>query len=286
VPSWLLPNRLEELWPALEEPDTRVYAGGTDVLVKLRAGLEQPRRLICLERIRDLQGVEDRGDRVLIKAGTPLVRVAADPLVRTLFPVLTRAVRVLGSPPIRNMGTIGGNICSASPAGDTLPPLYALQAEVALRGRTSDRRLPIRDFIQGPGQTAMGPGEILTGVWIPKNPSFHHQHYEKVGQRQALAIAIVSLAALVDLSPGGIIRDIRLAWGSVGPTVVTAPAVEAGLRGRSLTLAVLREAAGEARRAVCPIDDLRASADYRREVAGNLLYRLSLLSENRPEVVP
>jgi xanthine dehydrogenase FAD-binding subunit len=284
VPSPLLPNRLEDLWPALEEPGTRVYAGGTDVLVKLRAGLDQPRRLICLERIRDLQGIEDRGDRVLIKAGTPLARIAADPLVRTLFPVLTRAVRVLGSPPIRNMGTMGGNICSASPAGDTLPPLYALQAEVSLRGRTTDRRLPIRDFIRGPGQTALGPQEIMTGVWIPKKPPFNHQHYEKVGQRQALAIAIVSLAALVDLSPEGIIREIRLAWGSVGPTVVTAPAVEAVLRGRPLTLAVLRDAAGEARRAVVPIDDLRASADYRREVAGNLLYRLSLLSEHRPEV--
>jgi CO/xanthine dehydrogenase FAD-binding subunit len=286
VPRWLLPNRLEELWPALEEPDTRVYAGGTDVLVKLRAGLEQPRQLICLERIRDLQGIEDRGDRVLIKSGTSLAEIAADPLVRTLFPVLTRAVRVLGSPSIRNMGTIGGNICSASPAGDTLPPFYALQAEVSLRGRNSDRRLPLRDFIHGPGQTALGPGEILTGVWIPKNPSFNRQHYEKVGQRQALAIAIVSLAALIDLGPGGIIQDIRLAWGSVGPTIVTAPAVEAGLRGRPLTLAVLREAAGEARRAVVPIDDLRASADYRREVAGNLLYRLSLLAENRPEVEP
>jgi len=78
-PSWLLPDHLEELWPALEEPDTRVYAGGTDVLVKLRAGLEQPRQLICLERLEELQGIEDRGDRVLIKAGTSLVRIAADP---------------------------------------------------------------------------------------------------------------------------------------------------------------------------------------------------------------
>ncbi len=286
MPRWLMPDCLEDLWPALEEPEARIYAGGTDLLVKLRAGLEEPRQLICLERILELQGIEDRGDRVLLKAGTSLTRIAADPLVRTLFPVLTRAVRVLGSPPIRNMATIGGNICSASPAGDTLPPLYALQAEVSLRSRTNDRRLPLREFIHAPGQTALGPGEILTGVWIPKNPSFNRQHYEKVGQRQALAIAIVSLAALIDLSPEGIIQEIRLAWGSVGPTVVTAPAVEAVLRGRPLTLAGLRDAAGEARRAVGPIDDLRAGADYRREVAGNLLYRLSLLSENRPEVGP
>jgi xanthine dehydrogenase FAD-binding subunit len=284
VPRWLLPERLEAVWPALEEPGTRIYAGGTDVLVNLRAGSERPRQLVCLERLGELQGVEDRGDRVLIKAGTPLARLAADPLVRTLFPVLTRAVKVLGSPHIRNMGTIGGNICSASPAGDTLPPLYVLRAEVELRNRNGVRRLPIGEFVHGPGQTALGPGEILAGVWIPKNPPFHRQHYEKVGQRQALAIAIVSLAALIDLSPEGIIHEIRLAWGSVGPTIVTAPALEAGLRGQPLTREVLREAAGEARRAVTPIDDLRAGADYRREVAGNLLYRLSLLSEDRPEV--
>lgn len=283
VSRWLLPHRLEELWPVLEEADTRIYAGGTDFLVKLRAGLERPRQLICLERIPELQGIEDRGDRVLIRAGTTLSRIAADPLVRTLFPVLSRAVQVLGSPPIRNMGTVGGNICSASPAGDTLPPLYALRAEVDLRSRSQERRLPIGEFIYGPGQTALGPGEILTGVRIPKNPSFNRQHYEKVGQRQALAIAIVSLAALIDLSPGGIIQDIRLAWGSVGPTIVTAPAVEAGLRGRSLTLGTMEEAAREVRRTVAPIDDLRAGADYRREVAGNLLSRLSLLAEDWPE---
>lgn len=283
---WLSPHRLEELWPTLEEPGTRIYAGGTDVLVKLRAGLEKARQLICLDRLRELQGIEDRGDRVLIRAGTSLAKIAADPLVRTLFPVLTRAVQVLGSPPIRNMGTVGGNICSASPAGDTLPPLYVLQAEVELRSRAQNRRLPIREFIHGPGRTDLGCGEILTGVWIPKNPAFNRQHYEKVGQRQALAIAIVSLAALIDLSPGGTIKDIRLAWGSVGPTVVTVPALEAGLRGRPLTLETMEAAARKVRRAVTPIDDLRAGADYRREVAGNLLYRLSLLSEDRLEVRP
>lgn len=286
MPQWLLPERLEELWPALEEPGTTIYAGGTDVLVKLRSGSERPRQLICLERIPELRGIEDRGDQVLIKAGTTHARIAADPLVHACFPVLVQALNVLGSPPIRNMGTIGGNICSASPAGDSLPPLYVLGAEVELRSRTAARRLPVKDFIRGPGQTALKPGEILTGVWIPKIQRFGYQHYEKVGQRKALAIAIVSLAALIDLDGEGKVADIRLAWGSVGPTVVRAPAVEAGLRGRPLTLAVLQEAAGEARRAVAPIADLRAGADYRREVAGNLLYRLSLRSENLPGIRP
>ncbi|MBI5586066.1 MAG: xanthine dehydrogenase family protein subunit M [Deltaproteobacteria bacterium] len=280
MPRWLLPERLEILWPALEEPDTTVYAGGTDVLVKLRAGSKSPRQLICLERIPELQGIEDRVDGVLIKAGTTHARIAADPLIQARFPILVQALNVLGSPPIRNMGTIGGNICSASPAGDSLPPLYVLEAEVELCSRTAARRLPIRDFIQGPGQTALGPGEILIGVWISKNQRFSRQYYEKVGQRKALAIAIVSLAALLDLDSEGLVADIRLAWGSVGPTVVTAPAVEAGLRGRPLTLAALQKAAAEARRAVAPIDDVRATAEYRREVAGNLLHRLSLLAEN------
>ena len=282
MPSLVMPEHLDEVWPYLEEKSTTIYAGGTDALVKLRAGALKPRQLVCLEQIPELQGVEEAGDRVLIKAGTSLTRLLADPLLQHHFPVLIQAVRVLGSPAIRNMGTIGGNICSASPAGDTLPPLYALEAEVEMKSRNAGRRLSIRDFIRGPGETDLKPGELLTGIRITKQPQFNRQHYEKVGQRKAMAIALVSLAALISLNPDGVVADIRLAWGSAGPTVVTAPAVESAVRGRPLTPEILREAAELARRAVSPINDLRAGADYRRAVAGNLLYRLGLLMEPVP----
>lgn len=287
MPPVLIPKRLEQVWPVLDEPGVVVYAGGTDTLVKEGAGTKKSvNTWVCLERIPELQGLEDQEDRVRIGAGTTHARLLASPVIQRHFPVLAQALGVLGSPPIRNMGTIGGNICSASPAGDTLPPLYVLGAEVELRSRSAGRRLPISEFIAGPGQTARQPGELVTGIRIPKAPRFNCHHYEKVGQRRALAIAIVSLAALIELTPGGLINDIRLAWGSVGPTVVAAPTVEARLRGRPLALEVLQEAAADVHRAIAPIDDIRASADYRRTVAGNLLGRLSLLRETGSEPTP
>ncbi len=281
--SVFLPQKLEELWPRLEDCSTSLYAGGTDLLVRLREGALKAGNLVCLERLAELKKVEDLGDAVRIGAVCTHTQLLADPLVRRHFPILIRALRVLGSPPIRHQGTIGGNIGTASPAGDTLGPLYALRAEVELRTRETARRLPIEDFIQGPGRTVMLSGEIITGVRIVKCPAFNLHHYEKVGQRRALAIAIAGLAVLMRVGGDQTIEEVRLAWGSVGPTVVTSAPVEALLRGRPLSPEVLREAADLARQVVAPIDDLRASADYRREVAGNLLRRLQLYSPSATE---
>ena len=272
--SVFLPQKLEELWPRLEDPSVSLYAGGTDLLVRLREGTLKAGNLVCLERLAELKEVEDLGDAIRIGALCTHTQLLADPLVGRHFPVLIQSLRSLGSPPIRHQGTIGGNIGTASPAGDTLGPLYVLQAEVVLRTRETARRLPIQDFIQGPGQTGLKRGEIIAEVRVPKAPAFNRHHYEKVGQRRALAIAVAGLAVLMRVSEDQTIEDVRLAWGSVGPTVVTSAAVEALLRGRPLSREVLRQASDLARQTVAPIDDLRASADYRREVAGNLLRRL------------
>jgi len=276
-----LPQNLEALWPLMAEfPGALIYAGGTDLLVKLRLRLVDPPALICLERIEELKGVKDQGEEVFIGAATTHSVLLGDPLIKMHFPVLTQALKVLGSPLVRNMGTIGGNLITASPAGDTLPPLYVLGAEVELRTKNNRCRLPVQDFIRGPGNTLLAPGEILTGVRIRKHPEINIHHFEKVGQRKALAIALVSLAAALQIGGDGRVQKARLAWGSVGPTVVTSREVEAALEGNPLSLDALEKAATLARFAVSPIDDVRACADYRRRVAGNLLLRL-LLSQNQ-----
>lgn len=266
---------MSDLWSVLAEaPAARVYAGGTDLLVALRAGELAPAALICLERLPELQGVREDGEGLWIGAATTHATLLRNDLILRHLPLLAQALRTLGSPPIRNMGTIGGNICTASPAGDTLPPLYVLEAEVELQDGAQARRLPVRDFITGPGQTRLAAGEIMTGIRIKKPVAANCQRFEKIGQRRALACCIASLAALLRVSPDGVIEAARLAWGSVGPTVVTSAAVEAALTGKILSRETLLRAAVLARRAVSPIDDLRASAAYRREVAGNLLLRL------------
>jgi len=273
----IIPRTLNDLWQILrDEPRSTLYAGGTDLLVKMRSGLIQPLHLVCLERIDELKAVEDREEEIFIGSCTTFTKLLQSPLIRKHFPVLINGLKILGSPPLRNMATIGGNIVTASPAGDTLPPLHVLRAELELKRRDSSRRVPIRDFFKGPGKTILTPGEVLTAIWLKKCSDFDLHHYEKVGQRKALAIAVVSLAALLRVSDGGIVKEARLAWGSVAPTVVTSAEVEGILIGNRLSRQVLEKAAQLARTIVKPIDDLRASADYRRQVAGNLLLRLGL----------
>lgn len=275
-----MPGSLDELWTAMEKsPQASVYAGGTDLIVRMRSGLVNPDGLICLERIPELRGVRDQGDIIRIGACTTHIALLSDPAVGAHFPVLTQAIRVLGSPLIRNMGTLGGNLCTASPAGDTLPPLYVLKASVELLSLHGARTLAIEDFILGPGRTRLDPGEILAAVRVPKpNPNALH-HFEKVGLRNALACSVVSLAALVVFSQEDTVEDVELAWGSVGPTVVRCPEAQSRLLGRQLDIETLEEAASLVRKTVCPISDVRASVDYRKTVSGNLLLRLALLGK-------
>jgi len=271
-----LPRTLNELWPCLvENPQALVYTGGTDLLVNIRNGSIDPPALICLERIVELKGVEESSDAVRLGACTTLAALLANPLIKTNFAVLTKALQTLGSPLIRRMGTIGGNIGNASPAGDTLPPLYVLQAELELKCAQFSRTLPIAEFICGPRRTQLRTGEIISAVILPKSRDCNIQHFEKVGLRKSLACSVVSLAALLKLSPEGIIEQARLAWGSIGPTVVTSAACEELLIGKKLTPEILEAAAEMIRQTVSPIDDVRTDASYRRTVCGNLLLRLA-----------
>lgn len=272
-----LPSDLEALWRILEEePEARVYAGGTDLLVWLRAGKGERfvPVLVCLERIEEIRGVREEGRTLWLGAATTHAGLLESPPVRERLPVLACALSALGSPLIRAMGTLGGNLCTASPAGDALPPLHVLEAEVEIRSRREARRLPIAAFIAGPGQTDLRPGEIVTAVRVPVPEGSPRHHFEKVGLRRSLACSVASLAALLWISPSGVVDAARLAWGSVGPTVLRIPEAEAALVGGPLTPESLRRAAEIARRAVAPIDDIRASAAYRRLVSGNLLLRL------------
>lgn len=269
------PRTPESLWDVMDEnPDAPLYAGGTDLFVKLRHGVLRPSCLICLERLDELRAVREKDGTLFIGAAVSHARLLSEPVIGRDFPVLARALGVLGSPHIRNMGTIGGNICTASPAADTLPPLYVLDAEVEIRSRCGSRRMPVREFVVAPGKTQLRRGEIVSGVWLQKRLQYNLHHFEKIGQRNALAIAVVSLAALLKVSGTGVIEEARLAWGSVGPTVVVSIPVEEALVGKPLSLETLRKAGRLAEKAVAPIDDVRAGADYRRQVAGNLLLRM------------
>ncbi|MFH1139187.1 MAG: xanthine dehydrogenase family protein subunit M [Pseudomonadota bacterium] len=276
-----LPPNLPELWGLLHrKPEALAYNGGTDLLIKIRAGLFQPTSLICLERIQELKVVEEREGRIFLGGGASISQLLSEPLVQDHLPVLARALRVLGSPPIRHMATLAGNIVTASPAGDSLPPLYCLEADVVLISPRGARTVNIKDFITGPGKTELKKNELVHGLLVDQPRGCNIQHFEKLGQRNALAISVVSLAAMIWESDSGEVEDARLAWGSVGPTVIRSEKVENYLIGRRLDKETLEKAASLAREEVRPIEDPRASAWYRREVAGNLVLRL-LTSEKK-----
>lgn len=269
-----MPHTLDDLWEMVyENPQAMIYAGGTDVLVKHRS-LTPINPFICLENIHELKEIYQQDNLVFIGSCVSHTRLLESRIIQNHFPVLIHALKVLGSPQIRNMGTIGGNICTASPAGDTLPPLHVLGAILEIRSIDSKRFTALKNFIKGPGKNSLQKDEILYGIWINSKQVFNIHHYEKVGQRKALAIAIASLAALLRLSESGIIEDARLAWGSVGPMIVTSEKINRVLVGKPLTEASLKLAVPFISEAVSPIDDIRASAHYRKMVSENLIFRL------------
>ena len=278
--AWFSPDSIDGVLTLIaRHPDARLIAGGTDLLVRLRREPSDA-PLISLERVTALPGIEAVDDGALaIGALTRIAELARSPLLAAKAPLLQRAALSFGAPAIRNMASVGGNLCTASPAGDCLPPLYALGAQVELTSLAGCRRLPIGDFILGPGRISLAPGEILTRVLLPSRwPRLPHswQAYEKIGRRQSLAISVVSFAGLLRLDDEQRITEVHLAWGSVGPTVIMAPELANWLLGKQLDQALIDEAVERARNAVKPIDDLHAGADYRRMLAGNLLRRFFL----------
>lgn len=272
------PHTLEELWQVLEElPKASLMAGGTDLLVYLR---DKGHRmdLILLERIAELQHLDQQDGELVIGSMVTHQQLLDSPIIKKHLPVLGQAVSVLGSPPIRHMATIGGNICSASPAGDLLPPLYLLEARLVLKSKFESRTVPIREFILGPSQTVLAKGEILAEIRVPVpvpvSTTEGISTYCKVGQRKALAISVVSMAACLEIDCDGIVREAKFAWGSVGPKIMVFPELDKYLLGKKLGKDSLRELGTMFASRVTPIDDLRASAEYRRVLVANLPLKL------------
>ena len=269
-----LPKTLEEVHARMQRSDDGerplLFAGGTDLFVRMRDWLKKPSCLIGLEQVSGLDQISCKDGRLRIGSMVTHQALLESPVIRDQISILHQAVEILGSPPIRHMGTIGGNICTASPAGDTLGPLYALGAQLELSSADETRVIPIRDFIAGPGKTGLKSDEILTAVLIPVPDPDARGYYQKVGQRRALAISIISMAALILLDSNKQVQYARFAFGSVGPTVLRFPDIEASLIGRILSPELVIAVGKLFAERICPISDIRASADYRRMVTERL----------------
>jgi CO/xanthine dehydrogenase FAD-binding subunit len=272
IPEYVKVRSLPELLDRLPEPGATVLCGGTDLLVKMRGGLVSPRLLLDVSDLPDLRGICEADGRVEIGAATTEEEILESDVVRRRFPILVSVLSQLGSVQIRSRGTLGGNLANASPAADSAIPLLLLDAEVVALGKGGERRIPIEAFFQGPGRTALAVGEVVRAISIPFGRSDLVPSFHKIGRRKALIIAIASLGALA-AAKGGVLEEVRLAVGSVAPTPLRLRAVEAEVRGKRITPGLVAEARALTARLISPIDDVRASAAYRREVTADLVVR-------------
>lgn len=270
------PRSLEEAVRRLAaEPTLRPIAGCTDLMVcepEARLGLPG---VLDLLGVAELRGIRWRDQELEIGAATPFSEIAASAEVREHFPALAAAASVIGGWQIQNRATLGGNMANASPAGDSLPVLLALEASVALVGAEGVRMLPYRDFHVAYRRTALRPGELIGWVRLAKPSPGSRQFFRKVGTREAQAISKV-VVALVGRIDHGTIADYRLAAGSVAPVPVRLEVVENAIRGASADRGTAELAGRLAAEAVEPIDDVRSTATYRRFALGRVVRRLTL----------
>jgi CO/xanthine dehydrogenase FAD-binding subunit len=268
----LTPTSIEEAVAAMSDAPATLLAGGTDFMVEVNAGARRPEVVVALHRVGELRGWSSDGAVVRLGAGLTYTEML-EPGLAALLPALAEAARTVGSPPIRNAGTLGGNLGTASPAGDTLPVLAALDAVVEVMGPAGGRDVPFADFVVGPKRNALAPGELVAAVRIRLTEGT--QEYRKVGTRNAMVIAVASVALAVDVAA----RTVRCGLGSVGPVPLRAPEAEAWLAER-VDWTRVRAASEDVTRfgelvaqAARPIDDHRSTAAYRRHAVAVLARR-------------
>mgnify|MGYP001555374967 FL=1 len=270
-----LPDTVETAVSHLgEHPESSVLAGGTDLMVEVNEGHRRPDgNVVVVSRIPELRSWRRDASSVTIGAAVTYREIETGPLAR-IVPALAEASRTVGSPQIRNAGTLGGNLGTCSPAGDGLPVLAALDATVELASSAGRRTMPIADFMLGPKRTALHPGELIVSTTVPITDGW--QGYAKVGDRNAMVIAVASTCVVLDRTQ----QRAAIALGSVGPTILRCPEAEALLMS-SIDWSTLRvdeagitQIASAVSAASRPITDHRSSAEYRRHAVGVLARRL------------
>ncbi|HET8843834.1 MAG TPA: FAD binding domain-containing protein, partial [Ktedonobacteraceae bacterium] len=279
--TYLQPTSLDEILRLIQQygTDARVIAGGTDVLVELQRGVKPTQTLIDISAVSELKYVRQDGSFLALGALATHNDVLNSPLCRQYALPLVQACQEVGAPQIRTRATVAGNVLTASPANDTIPPLLVLDAELVLASSSGERTIPLSRFYQGVRRTELRAGELLREIRIPLVAEERPGNFLKLGLRRAQAISVVNVALLLTLTDG-LISQAHIALGCVAPTVIRASTVEAFLVGKRLDPEICQEAAQLVSRDCAPIDDVRASAAYRLLSLTNLLaYGLKSLAK-------
>ncbi|WP_096435149.1 FAD binding domain-containing protein [Alteribacter populi] len=282
------PKTLDDCLTVLSDStqDVRLLAGGTDAVVRLKEGHWRPALWVNIKGVKELRYIREEEDGIHIGPLTTHTDIVHSSLLQEKADVLVHAASEVGATHIRNMGTIGGNLGTASPAGDTIPPLYVLDAVIELSSVNGKRKVAIEDFFNGPGKTVQQKTELISNIIIRPQSANEIGIFEKLGPRKAQAISIVDVAISLKMSTnereclGG-----KIAFGSVAPTIIRAHKCESILKLQALDDEAIENLATIAWKEVAPISDLRATAGYRRDMASSLLarglHRLMMRWDNR-----
>ncbi|HEU97696.1 MAG TPA: xanthine dehydrogenase family protein subunit M [Fervidicoccus fontis] len=267
--EYLRPNDLHQALETIREGDWKPLAGGTDLLLDMKNGRQSPKKIIDISRLSELRYVRTNDSRVLIGGGSRLQELLENVIVKEKLPLLSSAIYEMASWQIRNIATIAGNLCNASPAADSAPPLLVHGARVKLISSSGSRTVPLSEFFLGPRKTVLSNNELMGEIDVPLLEGYYYRYY-KIGRRHAFTLSVVSMAIAVKIE-NGIFSDVRIAMGSVAPKPVRALNVEKELIGKEAKTVEITKAIDLVSEDISPISDVRASAEYRMKVTKFLL---------------
>ena len=282
VERYCAPESVAEAVALLASGDrAAALAGGTDLLVQMRAAARSPASIVDLKRIPGLAGVEFARDAVRIGAATRCCELTRNESLRALWPGLLEAVGLIGSTQVQGRASVGGNLCNASPAADSVPALVASRARVLVAGPAGERSVAAEDFALAPGRTVLANGEFVHAIELPRPAPRTADAYLRFTPRTEMDIAVAGAGVSVTLDESGVCTDARIALGAVAPTVLLVREAAAALIGSRCDEAALDACAAAARAASRPITDRRGTAEFRRQVIGVLVRRAVLVALER-----
>jgi len=264
------PKTIEEALSFLEKykGKAKVIAGGTDLMTQIRDGNISPEFVVDIGEIEGLDYIHyDKSQGLTIGALTPISSLEKSRVLQQRLPILSQAAGQLGSVAIRNVGTIGGNLCNAAPSAETAPSLIALEGSARIVGPGGERNVPLEDFFTGPGTTTLAPGDLLVEIQVPLPAPNTKGVYLKHGQRGTIDLAMVGVAVVIAFEPDGLTcSNVKIALGAVAPTPIRARSAEDVLKGKKLDETLIDGSAKAAVRETRCVSDVRATAEYRREM--------------------
>ena len=270
-----MPGSVDECLTVLAQrgSEAKLVAGGTDLLPQMKNGVTRPGCVVDISRLSELRSIAlDASGGLRLGAAVAARQIERDARLREAFPSLVESAALVGSIQIRNLATVGGNLCNAAPSADMAPPLIALEAEAVIAGPNGRRRVPLATFFEGVRKTVLGPDELLVELMVPAPGPRSGGHYLRHTPRRELDIAVVGVASQITLS-NGVCGKARISLASVAPTPVRATAAERALEGQPLTKERIEEAARLAVEAARPISDQRGSAEFRKHLVRVLTRR-------------